>query len=61
MDDVVAVGPDNTSQIWDFDRAYRDICSYVGVSLADRSDPDKSFAPCYEGLVLGVWIHWTVL
>ena len=54
LDDVVAVGPDNTSQIWDFDRAYRDICSYVGVSLADRKDPDKSFAPCYEGLVLGV-------
>ena len=26
----------------------------VGVSLADRTDPDKSFAPCKEGLVLGV-------
>ena len=55
LDDVVAVGPDNTSAIWDFDRAYRDVCSYVGVSLADRSDPDKSFAPSTEGLVLGVW------
>ena len=55
LDDVVAVGPHNTSAIWDFDRAYREVCQYVGVSLADRSDKDKSFAPAQEGLVLGVW------
>ena len=55
LDDVVAVGPHNTSAIWDFDRAYREVCDYVGVSLADRSDKDKSFAPSHEGLVLGVW------
>ena len=55
LDDVVAVGPNNTSAIWDFDRAYREVCAYIGVSLADRSDRDKSFAPSYEGLVLGVW------
>ena len=55
LDDVVAVGPNNTSAIWDFDRAYREVCQYVGVSLADRSDKDKSFAPSHEGMVLGVW------
>ena len=55
LDDVVAVGPNNSSAIWDFDRAYREVCSYVGVSLADRLDKDKSFAPCQAGLVLGVW------
>ena len=55
LDDVVGVGPNNTSAIWDFDRAYREVCAYVGVSLADRKDKDKSFAPCHAGLVLGVW------
>ena len=55
LDDVVAVGPHNTSAIWDFDRAYREVCEYVGVSLANREDKDKSFAPSQEGLVLGVW------
>ena len=55
LDDVVAVGPPNTSAVWEFDRAYREVSAYVGVSLADREDKDKSFAPCQAGLVLGVW------
>lgn len=59
LDDVVSVGPQNSSAIWDFDRSYRDVCEYVGVSLADRSDEDKSFAPCTAGLVLGVWYDTT--
>ena len=56
---MVSVGPQNNSAIWDFDRAYREVCDYVGVSLADRSDEDKSFAPCTAGLVLGVWYDTT--
>ena len=59
LDDVVSVGPQYNSAIWDFDRAYREVCEYVGVSLADRSDEDKSFAPCTAGLVLGVWYDTT--
>ena len=59
LDDVVSVGPPNNSLIWDFDRAYREVCQYVGVSLADRSDKDKSFAPATSGLVLGVWYDTT--
>ena len=54
LDDVVAVGPDWNQGIWDFDKAYHEVCEYVGVSLADRSDKDKSFAPTTKGQVLGV-------
>ena len=54
LDDVVAVGPEWNTDIWKFDTAYHEVCEYVGVSLADRSDKDKSFAPSKQGQVLGV-------
>ena len=62
LDDVVAVGSPNDGGIWRFDKAYRDVSSTVGVRLAERTDPDKSFAPRTDGLVLGVWydtVDWT--
>ena len=43
LDDVVAVGDENRPDIWDFDKAYRQTAKEVGISLADRTDPDKSF------------------
>ena len=48
--------------IFTFNEAYRYVWQLVGVRLAPRDDPDKSFAPNTEGLVLGVWygtINWT--
>ena len=54
LDDVVAVGPDWNEGIWKFDKAYHEVCEHVGVSLADRSDKDKSFSPTTQGQVLGV-------
>ena len=45
LDDVVGVGDGDTDTIWKFDKAYRDVAKEVGISLADRSDRDKSFAP----------------
>ena len=54
LDDVVAVGAEWNKDIWKFDSAYHEVCEYVGVSLADRSDKDKSFAPTKQGQVLGV-------
>ena len=54
LDDVVGVGDRNTDTIWKFDKAYRDVAKEVGISLADRSDRDKSFAPSTQGQVLGV-------
>ena len=54
LDDVAGVGDKDSDTIWKFDKAYREICEEVGVSLANRSDPDKSFAPTTMGQVLGV-------
>ena len=54
LDDVVAVGDPKTNTIWRFDADYRDIAKEVNISLADRGDPDKSFAPTTKGQVLGV-------
>ena len=62
LDDVCACGPANDGRIFEFDKAYREVCDLVGVSLADRSDPDKSFAPTTSGIVLGVvydTVDWT--
>ena len=54
LDDVVAVGDSNSDMIWKFDKAYREVAEAVGISLADRKDADKSFAPTTKGQVLGV-------
>ena len=62
LDDVCACGPAKDGRIFAFDKAYREVCELVGVSLADRSDPDKSFAPTTNGIVLGVvydTVDWT--
>ena len=55
LDDVCACGTKEEGSILTFDRVYREVCERVGVRLASREDPDKSFAPRTEGLVLGVW------
>lgn len=54
LDDVVAVGHPGKETIHNFDKAYREVASEVGVVLAGRDDPDKSFSPCTKGLVLGI-------
>ena len=54
LDDVCGVGTEEDGSIYRFDEAYRQVADRVGVKLAPRDDPDKSFAPCMEGLVLGV-------
>lgn len=52
LDDVVFIGslPDCTA----FYKAYREVCSRIGVSLASEEDPDKAFAPCTAGTILGI-------
>ena len=62
LDDVCACGTDRDGTIYEFDKAYREVSERVGVRLASREDPDKSFGPATEGLVLGVWYDsksWT--
>ena len=54
LDDVCAAAPAGSSALAELDRAYAQIATQVGISLASRNDPDKSFAPCQKGSVLGV-------
>jgi hypothetical protein len=46
LDDVCAAAPAGSSALAELDRAYAQIATQVGISLASRDDPDKSFAPC---------------
>ena len=55
IDDVVACGPPDGKLVDKFDKAYSDVATSIGVELAPRDDPDKSFATTTRGQVLGVW------
>jgi hypothetical protein len=54
LDDVCAAAPAGSPALEGLDRAYARVAAQVGISLASREDPDKSFAPCQTGTVLGV-------
>ena len=43
LDDVVAVGSQGDGTVTRFYKAYRKICTDIGISLADESDVDKAF------------------
>ena len=62
IDDVVACGPPDGQLVGKFDKTYTDVANEIGVELAPRDDPEKSFAPSTRGQVLGVWYDsedWT--
>ena len=62
IDDVVACGPPDGKLVEKFDKAYIEVADKLGVALASRDDPDKSFAPTTRGQVLGIWYDsetWT--
>ena len=54
LDDVCAASPAGTKSVDIFYESYRDVCSKVGVELADPSDHDKAFPPTTNGIVLGI-------
>ena len=54
LDDVVAAAPDGCNSLWRFDWWYRKVAERVGITLAPREDPEKSFPPSKEGVVFGV-------
>ena len=62
IDDVVACGPANGELVENFDKGYSRVAEMLGIQLAPRDDPDKSFAAATRGQVLGVWFdskNWT--
>ena len=62
IDDVVACGPPDGELVESFDRTYIEVADKLGIVLASRDDPDKSFSATTKGQVLGIWYDsesWT--
>ena len=62
IDDVLACGPPDGKLVEKFDRAYIEVAEKLGVVLASRDDPEKSFSATTRGQVLGIWYDsesWT--
>jgi hypothetical protein len=62
LDDVCAATAAGSDALDRFDAAFMELAAELGVELAPRDDPDKSFAPCTAGVVFGVrydTVAWT--
>ena len=62
LDDVCAAAPAESGMCQKFDDTFIQVASEVGVKLAPRDDPQKSFGPSTSGTVLGVnydTVTWT--
>ena len=63
LDDVcAAAAAHKKKQLEEFDAAFQQVARTVGVRLAPRTDPDKSFAPSKSGVVFGILynsVDWT--
>lgn len=54
LDDNFAAAPAHTRILHRLDETYQWVAREIGVKLAPRDDPEKSFAPCHKGVILGV-------
>ena len=54
LDDTCAAAPADSGLAERFDETYQMVAKKIGVKLAPRDDPEKSFGPSTEGIVLGV-------
>ena len=54
LDDCCAAAPAHSSVLDRFDAEYFWVAEQLGIRLAPRDDPDKSFGPSSRGTVLGV-------
>ena len=63
LDDVCAAGAAaDAGKLLEFDQAFQQVAAYLGIELAPREDPEKSFAPCTQGVIFGVHydtVSWT--
>ena len=55
IDDVVACGPANGDLVEKFDKEYSRVADMLGIQLAPRDDPDKSFAAATRGRFWEFW------
>ena len=62
LDDCCAAGPHESLILAKFDAVFMEVAEELGLRLAPRDDPEKSFAPCTHGVILGVYydtLTWT--
>lgn len=62
LDDCCAAAPKGSTILETFDRIFAEVALELGVKLAPRDDPDKSFGPRTFGTVLGIHydtVAWT--
>jgi hypothetical protein len=62
LDDICAAAAAGDDSIFRLDEELQAVAGEVGVKLASRDDPDKSFAPSHTGVVFGVeydTANWT--
>ena len=57
LDDCCAAAPANDTSIYRFDNEYKSVAEELGITLASRDDPEKSFAPTKEGCVYGIYYN----
>ena len=55
LDDCCGAAPAGNDMIYKFDNEYKSVANELGISLAPRDDPDKSFGPTTRGVVYGVY------
>ena len=54
LDDCCATAPANSDSLELFDATFAEVADSLGLKLAPRDDPEKSFGPSTKGLVLGI-------
>ena len=62
LDDNFGAAPAGSWDLHRLDDTYQWVAKEIGVQLAPRDDPGKSFAPCHSGVILGVeydTVSWT--
>ena len=55
LDDCCAASPAGDLSLFRFDNEYKAVAKELNILLAPRDDPEKSFAPCKEGCVYGIY------
>ena len=62
LDDCCGCAPAGSTILEKFDDEFHVVADKLGVKLAPRTDPEKSFGPCTKGTVLGITydtVAWT--
>ncbi len=62
LDDICGAAPADSTALHRLDNTFIEVAADLGIRLAPRSDPEKSFAPCKQGIVFGIHYdtqNWT--